>query len=242
MTFFKTILPLLCVGLCYASAQTTGKHDILVSSAAIQNLYRNCGNFVNVNVPDLCSDYNPICTATEADIQQSTETRRKFLIVPRGNKCILSVSNNIGETPELLGTLTFNVIEPPKPFMEILVNGQRATSSTAASKGSRLTIKIEPDPEFAAAMPQDAKYGIATIKFFTQCGLGAPQMVGEVNTNGYDAVEGINLPIPGDAFTCGSGAKIFVEMSETYRINFKGEKIADSRFTLYEGNISFLAK
>ena len=154
MTFFKTILPLLCVGLCYASAQTTGKHDILVSSAAIQHLYRNCGNFVNVNVPDLCSDYNPICTATEADIQQSTETRRKFLIVPRGNKCILSVSNNIRENPELLGTLTFNVIEPPKPFMEILVNGQRATSSTAASKGSRLTIKIEPDPEFAAAMPQ----------------------------------------------------------------------------------------
>lgn len=238
----KVIITLFCVGLCYAQAQTTGKHDIIVSSAAIQNLYRSCGNFVNINVPDLCSDYNPICTATDAEIQQSTEAKRKFLIVPRGNKCTLSVSNNIGENPEPLGSIVFNVIEPPKPMTEVLVNGQRISSSTQVAKGSRITIKIVPDPEFAAAMAQDAKYGIDKIKFFTQCGLGAPQMVGEVNTSSYNAAEGINIPVPGEAFNCPSGSKIFMEISDRYRINFKGQKVPDISCTLYENNISFLSR
>lgn len=226
------------VGICYVHAQSTGKHDIIVSAAAIQNLYRNCGNFVNINVPDLCSDYDPICTATDADIQQSTESRRKFLIVPKGNKCVLSVSNNLGGVPEHLGDIVFNVIEPPKPTIEILINGQRVSSSTSIAKGSQVFIKIVPDPLFALSMPQDARYEIGKITFFaTNC--FAPTALGEFTPIQGKINEEIKITVPANAFQY-SGHKIFMEIGDIYRINFKGERKVDSRFTLYEKSISCL--
>lgn len=225
------------VGICYVHAQSTGKHDIIVSSAAIQNLYRNCGNFVNINVPDLCSDYDPICTATDADIQQSTEARRKFLIVPKGNKSVLSVSNNLGGVPEHLGDIVFNVIEPPKPTIEILINGQRVSSSTNVAKGSQVFIKIVPDPLFALSMPQDAKYEIGKIAFFTD-NCFAPIRLGEFTPIQATVNQEIKIPIPANAFQYSGGRKLYMEIDDIYRINFKGERKVDPRFTLYEKSIS----
>ena len=237
MLFPKIMMLLNLVGICYVHAQSTGKYDIIVSSAAIQNLYRNCGNFVNINVPDLCSDYDPICTATDADIQQSTEARRKFLIVPKGNKSVLSVSNNLGGVPEHLGDIVFNVIEPPKPTIEILINGQRVSSSTSVAKGSQVFIKIVPDPLFALSMPQDAKYEIQTIQFYRQSGLNSPVSITQSVLSSRNATEAFSIPIPSEAFNGPSGSKIYMELVNIYRINFKGQKI--DQFSGYSHNTTY---
>lgn len=236
----KAIITFICVGLSFVQAQE--KHDILVSSAAVQILYRNCGNFVNINVPDLCSDFNPVCTATDAEIQKSSEHKRKFLIVPRGSKSIIKVSNQVGEDTTLLGSIEFKVIDPPSPSLEILMNGQRFSSSTSAGKGSKLLIKLIPDPEFAVAMNQDARYGIESIQFFTQFGLNSPIMVGEIHTDAYNVVEGINIPIPNEAFLCPRGSKIYIEIKGRHRINYKGQKVDDRICTRYENSFSFLSR
>ncbi len=238
MTFSKIFLPFFCIGGIHSAfAQDTGNHDIVVSSAAVQNLYRGCANLINIHVPDLCSDYHPVCTATDADIQQSTEHTRKFMIVPKGNKCVVSVSNNIGEKVEPLGEIAFNVLEPPKPTIEILLNGQKITSTTQAGKGSYITIRIVPNSTFAAAMAQDAKYEIGKVKVVRQSCF-AFATTGEFDSKLFNASAEVRIPIPAETFQTSSGTRFYIEISDIYRINFKGEKRADTRFTLYEKTIS----
>lgn len=70
----------------------------------------------------------------------------------------------------------------------------------------------------------------------------APTKVGECNVTNMEVGEGIRIPIPSGAFEVPSGVKVFMEISDIYRINFKGEKIAEQRMTLYEKTITFLTR
>lgn len=229
------------------SLSTTGKFkirkpEIVVTSASVQNLYRQCGNMVNIDVPALGDLYNPVCTASDADIKQSSDSKKKFLIVPRGNKCIVGVSSLMNGQTMKIGDVVYNVIEPPKPSIEILINGQRANSSTQVAKGSRVTLKVVPDPEFKAALPQDARYELTAVEVFKQCGLQPPTRAGGTSLSGRDATAGLDFPIPGEAFQCASGSKIFFEVKDVARKNFQGKVLPDGRFTLYEKSISVLTK
>ncbi len=218
------------------------KPEIVVTSASVQNLYRLCGNMVNIDVPALGDLYNPVCTASDADIKQSGESKKKFLIVPRGNKCIVGVSSLMNGQTMKIGDVVYNVIDPPKPSIEILINGQRASSSTQVAKGSRVTLKVVPDPEFKAALPQDARYEITAVDVYKQCGLTPPSKAGGTGLSGRDAAAGLDFPIPGEAFQCASGSKIFFEVKDVARKNFQGKIVVDTRFTLYEKSISVTTK
>lgn len=229
------------------SISTSGKFkirkpEIVVTSASVQNLYRLCGNMVNIDVPALGDLYNPVCTASDADIKQSGESKKKFLIVPRGNKCIVGVSSLMNGQTMKIGDVVYNVIDPPKPSIEILINGQRASSSTQVAKGSRVTLKVVPDPEFKAALPQDARYEITAVEVYKQCGLTPPSKAGGTTLSGRDAAAGLDFPIPGEAFQCASGSKIFFEVKDVARKNFQGKIVVDTRFTLYEKSISVTTK
>ena len=63
---------------------TVRKPEIVVTSAAIQILYRDCGNDVNIDVPALGDQYSPKVTASTADIYPNKGSKIKFRIVPRG--------------------------------------------------------------------------------------------------------------------------------------------------------------
>lgn len=218
------------------------KPEIVVTSASVQTLYRQCGNMINIDVPALGDLYNPVCTASDADIQQSKDSKKKFLIVPRGNKCVVSVSSLTNGQTMKIGDVTYNVIDPPKPSIELMINGQRASSSTQVSRGSQVNIKIVPDPEFKNLLPNDAKYEVTRVDAFVQCGLTPPRNVGGADLGGRDAAEGLKFPVPGDAFQCQSGSKLFFEVKDILRKNFQGKKITDNRFTLYEKAITVLTK
>lgn len=218
------------------------KPEIVVTSASVQNLYRLCGNMVNIDVPALGDLYNPVCTASDAEIKQSGESKKKFLIVPRGNKCIVGVSSLMNGQTMKIGDVVYNVIDPPKPSIEILINGQRASSSTQVAKGSRVTLKVVPDPEFKAALPQDARYEITAVAVYKQCGLNPPSKAGGTKLSGRDAAAGLDFPIPQEAFQCSSGSKIFFEVEDVARKNFQSKIVVDPRFTLYEKSISVTTK
>ena len=229
------------------SLSTSGKFkirkpEIVVTSASVQNLYRLCGNMVNIDVPALGDLYNPVCTASDAEIKQSGESKKKFLIVPRGNKCIVGVSSLMNGQTMKIGDVVYNVIDPPKPSIEILINGQRASSSTQVAKGSRVTLKVVPDPEFKAALPQDARYEITAVAVYKQCGLNPPSKAGGTKLSGRDAAAGLDFPIPQEAFQCSSGSKIFFEVEDVARKNFQSKIVVDPRFTLYEKSISVTTK
>lgn len=216
--------------------------EIVVTSASIQILYRMCGNMVNIDVPALGDLYNPVCTATQAEMKQSGESKKKWLIVPSGKTCVVSVSSNTNGQTIKIGDVNYNVIEPPKPSIELTSAGQRLTSASQLGKGSRVTIKVVPDPEFKVALPQDARYEVSAIEIFRKCGLLPPQRAGGAALAGRDAVAGIDVPVPTDAFACPSGSQIFFELKSINRKNFRGQLVEDKRFTLYELAITVLTK
>lgn len=219
------------------------KPEIVVTSATIQNLYRECGNMINIDVPALGDLYNPSVTASEAEITQSKDSKKKWLIVPRGKKCVVGVSSITNGQTMKIGDVIYNVIDPPKPSIEIYVNGQRASAQMQVARGSRVKLKIVPDPEFKTLLPMDARYEVTQVDVFKQCGLGPPQKAGGASLAGRDATgEGLDFPIPGEAFQCPSGSKIFFEVKDVVRKNFQGKKVTDERFTLYEKNIAVTTK
>lgn len=120
-------------------------------------------------------------------------------------------------------------------------NGKKMMPNTVIAKGTRLTYKIVPDPDFLALMPRDARYGVREIAFYVQKGLDPARKIGSANVEGKDAVEGIDFAIPAEVFQA-SGAKVYMEVSDIYRLNFKGEKIDDERFGLYEKTYTFITK
>jgi hypothetical protein len=106
---------------------TVRKPEIVITSAAVQNLYRACGNTINIDVPALGDLYNPVITASGAEVQGSQQSKKKWLIVPSGDKCAINVkSNTNGQTIDV-GTVDYKVIEPPKPTIMMKVNGSLTT-------------------------------------------------------------------------------------------------------------------
>ena len=228
--------------LTYNGKFTIRKPEIVVTSATIQNLYRECGNMINIDVPALGELYNPVCTASEAEITPSKESKKKFLIVPRGKKCVVGVSSITNGQTMKIGDVVYNVIDPPKPSIEIYINGVRASAQMQVSKGSRVKLTIVPDPEFKALLPLDARYEVSYVDVYKQCGLQPPSKAGGAPLAGRDATAGLDFPIPGEAFQCPSGSKIFFEVKDVVRKNFQGKKVNDERFTMYERNIAVTTK
>ncbi|MFN0202176.1 MAG: hypothetical protein ACKVTZ_11685 [Bacteroidia bacterium] len=219
------------------------KPDIVVTSASIQILYRQCANVVNIDVPALGDLYNPVCTVSGGgDISQNPESKKKFRIVPTGTKCVVNVATIANGQTVPIGTVEYKVIDPPKPTVLARLNGAPYSPQMGVGKGSKLNLSIKPDNEFFNALPLDAKYRFSTIEIYAQSGLGVPQKVGGADVSGKDATgNGIDIPIPSDALRQ-PGAKVYIEFKELNRINFKGTTVADNRFTPNEKAIVLISK
>jgi gliding motility-associated protein GldM len=59
------------------------KPEVVLTSTAVQNLYRNCANTVNIDVPALGEQYNPVVSASNATVQTSERSKTRFLIDPQ---------------------------------------------------------------------------------------------------------------------------------------------------------------
>ena len=57
------------------------KPVIQVQGEATSELYKSCGNVLNIQVPALGADYNPTFTATGATIKQ-TSVKGKIIVIP----------------------------------------------------------------------------------------------------------------------------------------------------------------
>lgn len=130
---------------------------------------------------------------------------------------------------------------PPQTGGQMQANGKTILPNTVIGKGTKITFIIKPDPEFKQFLPQDARYGVKEVAFFTQLSLSPAVQIGKVNVEGRNAVEGLEIPVPSECFAR-SGAKVYMEIKDLYRMNFKGEKIVDERVTPYEKVFTFIAK
>jgi gliding motility-associated protein GldM len=135
---------------------------IRVTTGNAPTLYMNCGNFVNIEVPSLGTDYNPAFNAQGASIIKGDKPG-KVTIIPTQRKISVSVSN--AGTP--IGSQPFDVNPIPLPRYIIKDNAGKEVDKKLGVKGGTLTglrVVPEPDANFKNAVPKDAVYRIRSME------------------------------------------------------------------------------
>lgn len=221
---------------------TVRKPEVVITSASVQNLYRNCGNAINIDVPALGEFYNPKIGITGGgSVNQSQESKKKFLVVPTGRRAILNVSSLTNGQTVKIDDVAYNVIEPPKPSIEMVINGKKYNGTAPIPATSRIQVYVKADPEFKAALPRDARYAVDQIEVLAALSLGPPTRV-ESARGSSNMEDGVPVRLGTRVRQAGRGTKVFVRIDKIYRVNYKGQKIEDQRISELERTLSFVTR
>ncbi|UII22042.1 type IX secretion system protein PorM/GldM [Fulvivirga ligni] len=137
------------------------KPVIQVRSAALQALYMNCGNELDIQVPALGTSYNPSFSSSEASVVKGSRTGL-VTVIPKGrSKVKLTVSNS----GNVLGTETFDVKKVPPPTIEITSRNRPVDFENGVSAAALTTVKVgaEAEENFAREVPNDARYRVRKV-------------------------------------------------------------------------------
>jgi gliding motility-associated protein GldM len=186
------------------------KPVIQINSAAVQALYRNCGNELDVQVPALGSAYNPsFKVAGGAAIGGQGG---KVTVVPTAPKADLSVYSN----GQFIGTQSFRVKPIPKPEIVMTANGSEIDQKRGMSQAPReISLQAEADADFKQFLPNDARYRVTQWEVTLARG---PRPIEQKKVSGPTAntQSFVTKARPGD--------RIVVEVKEVQRMNFQGER------------------
>ena len=200
------------------------KPGVTITSAAVQNLYRECANDLNISSPALGTYYNPRVAVTNGTVTPNQSDKEKFRIIPTGRTCDVKVDNVINGRASTIDVIKFSVINPPKPSINMRVDGREISGPTPMRKSSRIEVRLEPDGEFKAQLPQDAKYGITKYTVKAQQGLGSPQTIHSGTISG-EASAPKRLSLGGRVSSLRPGTNIYIELEGIYRVNFQNKRI-----------------
>ncbi|MFK7924869.1 MAG: hypothetical protein AB8H47_23115 [Bacteroidia bacterium] len=220
---------------------TVRKPEIVITSAAIQLLYLQCGNDVNIDVPALGDQYKPIITASSAQVIPSKSVAKKFRIVPTAKTCRLTVNSNTNGQKIKIGDVDYKVIRPPKPTIDMAVNGKATSGATPVPKTSRVAVRLVPDSDFRSNLPEDARYMISSIDVLAQLSLGPPTKVNSISASGKDATKPIAISLGTQVRQARPGTKVFIRINNIYRINFANKRV-EEKFTEVERMLSIVVK
>ena len=131
------------------------------------------------------------------------------------------------------------MIKPPKPSVAVGANGKQLQGTTPIRKGSKIQVRLVPDTDFKASLPNDARYQINQILVKANLSLGPPVTVNKINSAGRDATKPINVGLGSRGNSAPKGTVFYIELDEIIRVNFQGKKIPDRRFLKSELMASF---
>ncbi len=136
------------------------KPVVQVRSAALQALYQNCGNELDIQVPALGTAYNPSFSSREAEVRKGNRTGL-VTVIPQGrSKVKLAVSSN----GNVLSIEEFDVKKVPPPNIQITSRGRPIPADGAeAAALSTITVSAEADENFAREVPNDARYRVTKV-------------------------------------------------------------------------------
>jgi gliding motility-associated protein GldM len=217
---------------------------IKVSSGAIQNMYLECGNVIEVDVPELGQYYDPVITSEQAQVAVSPQNKKQVMVVPRGGKSTtIKVATRTGGQVYPVGEVVYTNILPPKPTIRVKYGNRELKAGEAVAKSGTLTLEVVPDGNFKSALPKDARYVLKGIKVKAKIGLGAPvelsslpasrlrndgSNIGFVDVNLRDALSGVYKP----------GMTLFISIDQVNRTNFQDKAIPENRISESERYIS----
>lgn len=189
------------------------KPVIQIQSAAVQALYLQCGNELNVQVPALGTNYNPSFSASGAAVYEGSK-RGLVTVVPNAANVTLNVSNN--GTP--LGSEKFGVRRVPKP--EIVAYGGNKPlnekQGESATSLRTLNMKAIPDESFAEFLPKDAKFRVAEYNVILARGNRAVDQ---------KRVQGPDTDLRSFASKAKAGDRLVIEVTKVQRMNFRNDII-----------------
>lgn len=223
---------------------TVRKPEIQITSAAVQLLYRNCGNAINIDVPALGDYYDPQITATQAQVTQSRNQKIKFLVVPTGKTTQVKVQSKTNGQLVEIGTVNYRVVEPPKPLFDIILNRNESyRPGMEVNGGMSAYLRLTPDKEFKEMLPQDAKYEIGAIEISIKDRIGPPSKLKTIDFSGRDATtRALKVGIPSVVNQAPRNTHIYFKVTKIYRKNYLGQRIEDTRFSEQERTFSFVKK
>lgn len=214
------------------------KPEVVVRSKELQVLYKDCGNTVIVDVPSLGDQYNPdFSKSTGGKVVRNAQDRKEITIVPNQPKFDLEISSNTNGQTVKLDKLTYRVIQPNKPRIVLMVNGNEHNPMQPINRRMPVEVKLVPDKDFAASMPRDARYSAQKVKLWYKEGLLPAQLVQEVS--GAQLQKGVSFNLSqGSLRQALPGGRIYFEVVELRRTNFEGRQLEVPGVTIYDLNIA----
>ncbi len=202
--------------------------EVVVRSQALQILYRDCGNVVDVDVPALGESYNPdFSRSTGGNIIKSSTSKREITIVPTSKDYTLSIYSNTNGQSVKIENLKYNAIKPNMPRVALFVNGQEVNGLQGIGKRQSVTVKVLPDPEFARTLPRDARYKAGNVKLMLKEGILTPTVIQTLS--GSDLQRGVTFNLNQGAIrTAYAGSQIYFEVEDVSRVNFQNRAINEN--------------
>jgi gliding motility-associated protein GldM len=189
---------------------TVVKPVIQVQSGTVPQLYKNCGNKLNISVPALGAAYHPSFRVEGASVING-DRPGVVTLVPTSARVRVGVTNN----GSFLGEELFGVKLIPKPTIDVKVNNQKVPplEGLPANAPRIMTVRIIPDITFAQNLPEECRYfAEGTITLARR-----KTKMKEIPFNG------IQIPLNAFAGLMQPGDRIIVEVSKVRRKNFKNE-------------------
>lgn len=200
------------------------KPVIQVQSAAVQALYFQCANELNIQVPALGAIYDPSFSASGGSAIKGAK-KGEVTIIPTATEVTINVSSG----GNAIGKETFRVRPIPKPEVIALVNGRPVDMKRGVPAASFRAVKLDAvaDEGFKQLLPNEARFRVTK---WTAYLVRNNQPVAQEDFNGPDA----NLT--SFAAKANKGDRVVLEVKDVKRLNYKGNAV-DANVTVAPFNI-----
>jgi hypothetical protein len=206
------------------------KPEIVVTSAAVQLLYAECGNDLNIDVPALGELYDPVVTADNAQVIQSKQSKKKFRVVPKAGAktCRLDVKTRLGGQLVALGDLNYKVVPPPRPAIRVYVGNEPYNGTSPVPRSATVRVRVEPDKDFAASLPEDARYVISKPEVKVVKGLAGAQSIGSLPDSKVATSPVVAIDLTDYGRGLQPGNVVYIQFGDVYRVNFQNKQVKES--------------
>ncbi len=200
----------------FEEEMTVLKPSIQIQAAAIQALYFNCSNKLNVLSPSLGGAYSPEFS-TKGGLSKKLDNSGKVEIVPKSKKVLLTVKNN-GAT---IGTQIFRVRPVPLPTIQILGDNQKLNQVQGGKIPRTLKVKIKPNSDFKQFLPKDARYKIVSAE--VTLARGRKEVLSKKFASKSSQINQTSINISDLASKAKKGDRLVIQIKKINRLNFQNK-------------------
>ncbi len=189
------------------------KPVIQVQSAAVQALYFQCANELNIQVPALGAVYDPSFSASGGSAVKGAK-KGEVTIVPTSTEVTINVSSG----GNAIGKETFKVRPVPKPVLVPLVNGRPIDVKRGVPAQSVRAVEIQAvaDEGFKQLLPNEARYRVTRWKAYLVRN-NQPIDQGEYSSPSAN--------LSSFAAKASKGDRVVIEVLDVKRLNYKGQAV-----------------